>query len=201
MHMEDSTRCRLVDSLGGWNFEPHKLPDEEVLACSYILFEALYRIEGMQDAIGLPLSEQRCPPRFPDLPLMSLAGRCRPDSDVPAPSATGISPGKLLPQLPTRTRRLPSDPPFSLPRRHCPASLHPLGRRWSNVDAGQGGQHPFLSDQRRSLCTLHRCCRPRRRASGADKQVHGESPPVWSDSIVNSPFLVFCRRMQRRHSL
>ncbi|OSX60788.1 hypothetical protein POSPLADRAFT_1070404 [Postia placenta MAD-698-R-SB12] len=53
--VEDGTRYRLIHSLCTWNFEPHKLPEEEVLACSYILFEALYRIEGMQDAVGIPL--------------------------------------------------------------------------------------------------------------------------------------------------
>lgn len=53
---EGDTRTRLVQSLAGWNFEPHKLPEEQVLACSYILFEALFRIEGMQDAVGLSLS-------------------------------------------------------------------------------------------------------------------------------------------------
>ncbi|OCH89218.1 HD-domain/PDEase-like protein [Obba rivulosa] len=56
VYMEDDTRCRLIESLCSWNFEPHKLPEEEVIACSYILFEALYRIEGMQDAVGIPLS-------------------------------------------------------------------------------------------------------------------------------------------------
>ncbi|EMD35295.1 hypothetical protein CERSUDRAFT_116097 [Gelatoporia subvermispora B] len=56
MQMDEHTRCRLIQSLCNWNFEPHILPDEEVIACSYILFEVLYRIEGMQDAVGIPLS-------------------------------------------------------------------------------------------------------------------------------------------------
>ncbi|KAH9848356.1 HD-domain/PDEase-like protein [Lenzites betulinus] len=47
---------RLVHSLSSWHFEPHKLPEEEVIACSYILFEALYRIENMQETVSVPLS-------------------------------------------------------------------------------------------------------------------------------------------------
>ncbi|KZT02979.1 HD-domain/PDEase-like protein [Laetiporus sulphureus 93-53] len=56
MVLKEDTRHRLVESLCTWNFEPHKLPEEEVLACSYVLFEALYRMEGIQDAVGVPLS-------------------------------------------------------------------------------------------------------------------------------------------------
>ncbi|KAH9833156.1 HD-domain/PDEase-like protein [Rhodofomes roseus] len=53
---EPVTRDRLVESLGSWNFEPHKLPEEQVVACSYILFEALFRIEGMQEAVGVSVN-------------------------------------------------------------------------------------------------------------------------------------------------
>lgn len=52
-----STRRRLIESLDNWNFEPHKLPEEEVLCCTQILFETLFRVTGMQDAIGLSLGE------------------------------------------------------------------------------------------------------------------------------------------------
>lgn len=52
-----SSRQRLIESLDSWNFEPHKLPEEEVLCCTQILFETLFRVEGMQEAIGLPLSK------------------------------------------------------------------------------------------------------------------------------------------------
>lgn len=50
-------RDGLVESLGSWNFEPHKLPEEQVVACSYILLQALFRIEGMQEAVGVPVSK------------------------------------------------------------------------------------------------------------------------------------------------
>ncbi|KAI9066828.1 HD-domain/PDEase-like protein, partial [Trametes sanguinea] len=53
--LEPSTRERLIHSLGSWHFEPHKLPEEEVIACSYILFETLYRIENMQETVSVPL--------------------------------------------------------------------------------------------------------------------------------------------------
>ena len=52
-------RERLIASLDNWNFEPHKLPDEEVLYCTVLLFEILFRIEGMDEAVGISLSKQR----------------------------------------------------------------------------------------------------------------------------------------------
>ncbi|KAI0822903.1 HD-domain/PDEase-like protein [Trametes gibbosa] len=54
--LDRGTQERLVHSLSSWHFEPHKLPEEEVIACSYILFEALYRIENMRDTVSVPLS-------------------------------------------------------------------------------------------------------------------------------------------------
>ncbi|CDO77061.1 hypothetical protein BN946_scf184473.g5 [Trametes cinnabarina] len=53
--LDRDTRERLIHSLGSWHFEPHKLPEEEVIACSYILFETLYRIENMQETVSVPL--------------------------------------------------------------------------------------------------------------------------------------------------
>ncbi|PSS36950.1 hypothetical protein PHLCEN_2v1166 [Hermanssonia centrifuga] len=55
--VEEDTRTRLIGSLGSWHFEPHKLPEEEVLACTYILFESLFRIEGMQEDAGVSLTQ------------------------------------------------------------------------------------------------------------------------------------------------
>ncbi|KAJ3986486.1 hypothetical protein F5890DRAFT_1407294, partial [Lentinula detonsa] len=55
------TRTRLIHSLDSWSFEPHKLPDEEVLACAMMLFEALFRIEHMQSSVGLSLKDQIYP--------------------------------------------------------------------------------------------------------------------------------------------
>lgn len=53
----DSVRSRLIRSLGRWHFEPHMLPDEEAIACSLILFEALFRVEGMREAVPVSLRE------------------------------------------------------------------------------------------------------------------------------------------------
>lgn len=55
--IDDDTRSRLIQSLGSWHFEPHKLPEEEVLACTYILFEALFRVRGMEADVGVTLGE------------------------------------------------------------------------------------------------------------------------------------------------
>ncbi|EGO03733.1 hypothetical protein SERLA73DRAFT_101986 [Serpula lacrymans var. lacrymans S7.3] len=51
------TRCRLIKSLDNWHFEPHRLPDEEVLSCTLILFETLFRIQGMKEDTGVSLNE------------------------------------------------------------------------------------------------------------------------------------------------
>ncbi|KAF7798462.1 hypothetical protein EIP86_009683 [Pleurotus ostreatoroseus] len=53
--IEDDVRERLIDSLGSWHFQPLKLPEEEVLACAYILFESLFRLEGMREDAGISL--------------------------------------------------------------------------------------------------------------------------------------------------
>ncbi|KAJ6582889.1 hypothetical protein DFH09DRAFT_1144839 [Mycena vulgaris] len=51
-------RSRLIASLDGWNFEPAMLPSEDhVVACAVILFEALFRIEGMEETIGISLTQ------------------------------------------------------------------------------------------------------------------------------------------------
>ncbi|KAI0697046.1 hypothetical protein BC835DRAFT_1339898 [Cytidiella melzeri] len=55
--LEDDVRSRLIESLGSWHFEPHRLPEEQVLACAYILFEAVFRIEGMVEEVAVPLSQ------------------------------------------------------------------------------------------------------------------------------------------------
>jgi hypothetical protein len=44
-------------SLDSWNFEPHKLPEEEILPCALILFESLFHVEGMQADVGVSLGE------------------------------------------------------------------------------------------------------------------------------------------------
>ncbi|KAI1784861.1 HD-domain/PDEase-like protein [Ganoderma leucocontextum] len=54
--MHPETRARLIHSLSSWHFEPHKLPEEEIIACSYILFEALYRIEHMPHKVPVSLN-------------------------------------------------------------------------------------------------------------------------------------------------
>ncbi|KAH9917671.1 HD-domain/PDEase-like protein [Epithele typhae] len=57
MDMRPEVRERLIESLSSWHFEPRKLPPEEMVTCSYILFEALYCIENMEDTAGAPLSQ------------------------------------------------------------------------------------------------------------------------------------------------
>lgn len=51
------TRAQLIASLQGWNFEPSTLASEDhVAACAILFFEALFRIEGMEQAVGISMS-------------------------------------------------------------------------------------------------------------------------------------------------
>lgn len=51
------TRASLIKFLDSWHFEPQNLPEEEVLFCAQILFESLFRIEGMREDIGVSLDD------------------------------------------------------------------------------------------------------------------------------------------------
>ncbi|KAF8652363.1 hypothetical protein AX16_004393 [Volvariella volvacea WC 439] len=51
------TRSRLVAALDTWQFEPYNLDDNDVVACTLLLFEALYRVEGMEEAVGISLDQ------------------------------------------------------------------------------------------------------------------------------------------------
>jgi hypothetical protein len=44
-------RAELIRSLDSWGFEPHKLPEHEVLYCSLVIFEALFRLDGLLDMV------------------------------------------------------------------------------------------------------------------------------------------------------
>ncbi|TDL25150.1 HD-domain/PDEase-like protein [Rickenella mellea] len=55
--VSEDTRRRLIGALDSWNFEPHKLPDDEVLASALILFEVLFRIDGLQEEIDVSLEQ------------------------------------------------------------------------------------------------------------------------------------------------
>jgi len=44
-------RAELIRSLDNWGFEPHKLPEHEVLYCSLVIFEALFRLDGLLDLV------------------------------------------------------------------------------------------------------------------------------------------------------
>ncbi|KAF8183132.1 hypothetical protein BJ912DRAFT_906054 [Pholiota molesta] len=55
--LPSSVRSRLIHSLDRWHFEPHKLPDEELIECTLILFEVLFRVEGMKEAIPVSMKQ------------------------------------------------------------------------------------------------------------------------------------------------
>ena len=62
----DETRIQAIETLDSWNFEPSKLPEEGVLVCTIILFEALLCREGMEDETNITLGTS---PSYPYLPI------------------------------------------------------------------------------------------------------------------------------------
>ena len=48
-------RAELIRSLDNWDFEPHKLPEHEVLYCSLVIFEALFRLDGLLDMVPVSI--------------------------------------------------------------------------------------------------------------------------------------------------
>ncbi|KAG8929515.1 3',5'-cyclic-nucleotide phosphodiesterase [Tulasnella sp. 417] len=53
--LHPSTRRRLIHHLSRWDFEPHNLTSDELLECAFIVFEALFRIEGMSEDSQIPV--------------------------------------------------------------------------------------------------------------------------------------------------
>ncbi|KAJ6487764.1 hypothetical protein C8R45DRAFT_827523, partial [Mycena sanguinolenta] len=51
------SRAHLISLLSGWNFEPSALDEDQVAACAVLLFEALFRIVGMREAVGVDISQ------------------------------------------------------------------------------------------------------------------------------------------------
>ncbi len=92
--LSPDVRRRLICSLNSWSFEPHKLPPEEVLACTMLLFEGLFRIDGMKEAVGVSL--RKCLPLYNlclDLINLSLT---RTNGSIHTPSTTNLPLRKLV---------------------------------------------------------------------------------------------------------
>ena len=53
-------RAELIRSLDNWHFEPHKLPEHEVLYCSLVIFESLFRLDGLLDMIPVSIGAYQC---------------------------------------------------------------------------------------------------------------------------------------------
>jgi hypothetical protein len=60
IHVSLERRAELIRSLDKWNFEPHKLPEHEVLYCSLVIFEALFRLEGLFDMVPVSIGACAC---------------------------------------------------------------------------------------------------------------------------------------------
>ncbi|KAK2461203.1 hypothetical protein APHAL10511_006730 [Amanita phalloides] len=56
-NLSPETRSRLIRKLDRWHFEPYDLPEDECITCTLLLFELLFRIEGMLDVV--PISMQQ----------------------------------------------------------------------------------------------------------------------------------------------
>lgn len=50
------SRRQLAAKLGAWDFCPRLLPELDLLRSAYMLFEALFRTEGMEEETGVSLS-------------------------------------------------------------------------------------------------------------------------------------------------
>ncbi|KIO25419.1 hypothetical protein M407DRAFT_92010 [Tulasnella calospora MUT 4182] len=55
--LHPSPRRRLIHHLSRWDFEPHNLTSDELLECAFIVFEALFRIEGMSEDSQIPVEQ------------------------------------------------------------------------------------------------------------------------------------------------
>lgn len=54
--LSQEDRVRLLKNIESWYFEPLRMPEHEVLACVIFLFQVLFRIEGMQEAVNINFS-------------------------------------------------------------------------------------------------------------------------------------------------
>ncbi|KAG8729500.1 3',5'-cyclic-nucleotide phosphodiesterase [Ceratobasidium sp. 423] len=50
-------REHLISLLDRWEFEPHKLSDEDVLACAGLLFQAAFEIDGLQEDVRVTFDQ------------------------------------------------------------------------------------------------------------------------------------------------
>ncbi|KAJ3560315.1 hypothetical protein NP233_g10918 [Leucocoprinus birnbaumii] len=51
--LTQADRKRLLQCLESWYFEPLRMPEHELLACVLFLFQVLFRIEGMREAVNV----------------------------------------------------------------------------------------------------------------------------------------------------
>ena len=97
----DETRIQAIETLDSWNFEPSKLPEEEVLVCTITLFEALLCKEGMEDEIGISLGEPLSPSSlYQSLKLSNHSSA----HDLPISSSRNLSASEFVSQLSSRPR-------------------------------------------------------------------------------------------------
>ncbi|KAG8872732.1 3',5'-cyclic-nucleotide phosphodiesterase [Tulasnella sp. 331] len=52
-------REQLIRNLSMWKFEPHHLTPDELLESAYMLFEALFKVDGMEEETGITPSQLR----------------------------------------------------------------------------------------------------------------------------------------------
>lgn len=152
-------RQRLIVSLDSWNFEPHKLPDEEVLCCTMLLFEVLFRIEGMDNDIGIPLSTYRA---FCRIYAQRLSRTDSPSIGVSAASTYHLSVAEFVPQFPACFGCTASHSDVSACRWQSPAGVHIITRCRADMAARQSRRKQpldILHGQSRYLRTIYRCHR------------------------------------------
>ena len=173
---EARTREALIHAVASWDFEPHKLPDEHVIACAMIIFETLFTVESVRQFVGVELGEF-CPP-WKDLLLSADKPRSGSNAFLlpqqhRSASSCNTSGEFIAPRTRTTTLRMR----WTCSRRRTifcvpQASCRPLPscsnvqsermgkrRRWQERQTGRGGA-AFLSAQAwRGVLTHVMCLR------------------------------------------
>jgi hypothetical protein len=93
-------RAELIHAMDNWHFEPHKLPEHEVLYCSLVIFEALFRLEGILDMIPVTIGAHEL--IMLSLPCLIPSINHRSGQGSTLQHATCLSSSKFISQLRTR---------------------------------------------------------------------------------------------------
>jgi hypothetical protein len=101
----DAQREKYIRKLATWHFDASHSPSDEVLACTTLLFELLWNIEGMEEDIGLTFGElySTLGSSYRSQLFLEFPCFCRHHPPLLGSRIQNIPRANFLPQLPTRT--------------------------------------------------------------------------------------------------